>query len=133
MKEKKVPEVSWINIHDDALMVKLGIYKPQAEPRDPQIWTKTKQEKKLLKSLRSKGKMHFGTIYSKPIPVQDKLIIQLKKNKKFPYTTYSMTCSMNQIGDILRFFCDKTGNLVSKYYFNGKTYKPSERPFWGVL
>ena len=128
----------WVDVHNDALMVKLGIHPHSATPRDPNIWTKSKQEKKILKTLRSsnKGKMHFGIAPRKEIPVRAKLIVQLKKNKQFPHTTYSIICGMHQIGDILNFFyqLDRKNqvavNVVAKYTFNGKTYKPNERPFW---
>lgn len=42
----------WVNVHDDELMIKLGIRPPHLVPRDPSVWTKTPYEKKLLKSLR---------------------------------------------------------------------------------
>lgn len=129
---------SWVNVHDDALMIELGIRPPYATPRDPSVWTKSKQEKKILRTLRCahKGKMHFGTSPRKAIPVRAKLIVQLKKNKQFPYTTYSIICGMHQIGDVLNFFhqWDRQNkmmiNVVAKYTFNGKTYAPNERPFW---
>ena len=128
----------WINVHDDTLMIELGIRPRPITPRDPSVWTKSKQEKKILKTLRSshKRKMHFGIHPIKEIPMQAKLIIQLKKNKKFPFTTYSTICGMHQIGDILNFFYQQDRkskvavNVVAKYSFNGKTYKPNERPFW---
>lgn len=128
----------WVDVHNDALMVELGIRPRSATSRDPSIWTKSKQEKKIVKNLRCahKGKMHFGISSCKEIPVQAKLIIQLKKNKRFPHTTYSIICNMHQIGDILSFFyqIDKQNktivNVVDKYTFNGKTYAPNERPFW---
>ena len=128
----------WVDVHDAALMIELGIHPHPATPRDSSVWTKSKQEKKILRTLRCahKGKMYLGTSPRKVIPVQDKLIVQLKKNKRFPYTTYSTICYMHQIGDILNFFYQqdrqtKTAiNVVAKYTYNGKTYKPNERPFW---
>lgn len=127
-------EIEWVDVHDDALMVKLGIFPPINTQKDLSVWTKSKQEKKILKSLRFKSKMHFGCPPRKTIPVKDKLIIQLKKNKQFPYTTYSIICYMHQIDSILDFFCQKNNNakvnVVAKYTFNGKTYLPNERPFW---
>lgn len=137
MKKNKKELDPWIDIHDDELMISLGIRPPHLEERDPEVWTKTTQEKKLLRSLRNKhkGKMSPSVYDIKPIPVEDKLIIQLSKNKKFPNSTYSINCGMHQIGDVLRYFNveDKSGNsinVVAKYTFNGKTYEPSERPFW---
>ena len=129
---------SWVDVHDAALMVELGIHPRPATPRDPSVWTKSEQEKRILRTLRciNKGDMHFNIPPHRSIPVQDKLIIQLRKNKQFPYTTYSIICGMHQIGDILNFFQQQDHqnktviNLVAKYTFNGKTYKPDERPFW---
>lgn len=129
---------NWVDVHDNALMIELGIRPRLATPRDSSVWTKSKQEKKLLKTLRRthKDKMRLSVIPRKAIPVQDKLIIQLKKNKQFPHTTYSTICSMHQIGDILNFFYQQDRqskvmvNVVAKYTFNGKTYLPNERPFW---
>lgn len=128
----------WVDVHNYALMVELGIHPSPVTPRDPSVWSKSKQEKKILRTLRCahKGKMHLGTSPRKVIPVRAKLIVQLKKNKRFPYTTYSTICGMHQIGDVLNFFnqWDRKNRMivsvVAKYTFNGKTYMPNERPFW---
>lgn len=95
--------------------------------RDPDVWTKTPKEKKALKSLRKlyKKKMYFHIAPPKHIPVYGTLIVQLKKNNKFPNTTYSMKCWQHEIGGILEYY-----GTVAKYSYNGKTYKPEERPFW---
>lgn len=147
MKEKNVKspikatqgdEDRWVDVHDDALMIELGIHPRPATPRDPSVWTKSKQDKKILRTLRcnNKGNMHFGITPRRAIPVRAKLIVQLKKNKRFPYTTYSTICGMHQIGDVLNFFrqWDRQNkvmvDIVDKYIFNGKTYRPNERPFW---
>lgn len=138
IKATQGDEDHWVDVHDDALMVELGIHPRPATPRDPSVWTKSKQEKKILRTLRCshKGKMHLGTSPRKVIPVRAKLIVQLKKNKRFPHTTYSTICGMHQIGDVLNFFhqWDRQNkvmvNVVAKYTFNGKTYAPNERPFW---
>lgn len=138
IKVTQSDEDRWVDVHDDALMVELGIHPRPATPRDPSVWSKSKQEKKILRTLRCahKGKMHLGAPSRKVIPVRAKLIVQLKKNKQFPYTTYSTICDMYQIGDILNFFHqwdrqNKTMvSVVAKYTFNGKTYAPNERPFW---
>ena len=40
----KVPqndEDFWVDVHDDAQMVELGIRPPSLAPRDPSVWTKT--------------------------------------------------------------------------------------------
>ena len=128
----------WVDVHNYALMVELGIHPSPVTPRDPSVWSKSKQEKKILRTLRCahKGKMHLSTPPRKVIPIRAKLIVQLKKNKRFPYTTYSTICGMHQIGDVLNFFnqWDRKNRMivsvVAKYTFNGKTYMPNERPFW---
>lgn len=128
----------WVDVHDEALMVSLGIHPKQAEPRDESVWTKTPKEKRLLASMRRKSKKFYGGLTPvKPIPVECKLIIYLKKNKRFPKTTYSVICRQHKIGEHLGRYIimDKNGNinsLVDHYYYNGKTYRPNERPYWGV-
>lgn len=142
MKEentKKAPQIEWINVHDDVLMIELGIRPPHATSRDPSVWgRKLFTDRKQLRTLRCihKGKMQAASINHKTTPVYDKLIVYLKKNNKFPNTTYSIVCGLHQIGDILSYFCQKDKqtntvfNIVSKYVYNGKTYSPNERPFW---
>ena len=147
MKQKNIKSPSkapqseedlWVDVHDRELMIELGIHPPYAVPRDPSVWTKTPYEKKVLRLERCKHKerIHFHSVPRKSIPVRAKLIIYLKKNKKFPHTTYSTECWQHEIGDILfRYYQinKKTGvseSLVSKYIYNGKTYSPNERPFW---
>lgn len=137
-KAPQSEEDLWVNVYDDTLMVNLGIRPPVLTPRDNSVWTKTPNERRLLKTLRRSDnrKIHFHTVPIKHIPVRAKLIIQLKKNNKFPYTTYSTTCWQHEIGNILLNYYQlnkKTGHnecLVSKYVYNGKTYKYNERPFW---
>ena len=131
-------EDRWIDVHDDELMIELGIRPPHAALRDKSVWTKTPYEKRILRSERCKHKerIHFHSVPRKSIPVKAKLIIYLKKNKKFPHTTYSTECMQHEIGDILFNYYSrnrKTGYnecLVTKYVYNGKTYAPNERPFW---
>lgn len=131
---------SWVDVHNDALMVELGIHLPNVTPRDKNVWTKTPNEKRLLKVMRNsvkKEKIHFHSSPVKSIPVLAKLIIYLKKNDKFSNTTYSTKCKMHKIDSILQKYCwynKKTNcfeSLVSKYSYNGRTYAPEERPFWG--
>lgn len=129
---------SWVDVHNDALMVSLGIRPPYLPQKDKSVWTKTSYEKKILKSLRrgNSSRIHFHSIPMKSIPVRAKLIIQLKKNKVFPKSTYSIECWQHEIGNILqRYYYSNKKNgtnecLVLKYKYNGKEYQPSERPFW---
>lgn len=137
-KSNKINNNGWIDVHDDALMVELGIRPKPLSPKDPNVWTKTNQERKLLRNLKRshKEKIHMGSIPEKVIPVKAKLIIQLKRNNKFPNTTYSMICYMHKISNILSSFMqyDKQSktmiNLVAKYKYNDKEYSPNELPFW---
>ena len=139
-KASQHEDIQLVNVHDDEQMIELGIRPPHIIPRDKDVWTKTSYEKKSLKIERNKHKrtIHFHSIPQKSIPVKAKLIIYLKKNKKFPYTVYSTECMQHKIGDVLSNYYSKnqkTGYnecLVSKYSYNGKTYLPSERPFWAV-
>ena len=129
---------SWVDVHDDELMIELGIRPSHATPRDKSVWTKTPYEKRVLRSERGKHKerIHFHSVPRKSIPVKAKLIIYLKKNKKFPYTTYSTECMQHAIENILLNYYSKNRKtgcnecLVTKYVYNGKTYAPNERPFW---
>lgn len=140
MKQERNKSLSngWIDIHDEELMIAFGIHPQMLASKDSSVWTKTEQERKLLKKYRSehKGKMHIGTPPKREIPVKAKMIVQLKKNKKFKHTTYSKVCYMDQIDDVLSSFYELDNrtklpvNVVLKYSFNGKTYKPNERPFW---
>lgn len=131
-------EDRWVDVHDDELMIELGIRPPHVSPRDSNVWTKTPYEKRILKAERCKHreKIHFNISPRKSIPVRAKLIIYLKSNKKFSNTVYSTECWQHEIGDILSNYYAKnrkTGYneyLVSKYTYNGKTYSPEERPFW---
>lgn len=131
-------EDRWVDVHNDALMIELGIRPAMLIPRDKSVWTKTPNERRLLKTLRrgSKGRIHFHSVPEKSIPVRAKLIIYLKKNDRFPKTTYSTECWQHEIRGILLNYYQrnkKTGLnecLVSRYAYNGKTYGPNEKPFW---
>lgn len=129
----------WINVHDDDLMVSLGIRAPHLKPRDPSVWQRTSAEKRLLKKLRRKNiRLSGWAAPSRAIPVQARLIIYLKKNKVFSKSTYSSLCWQHNIPQVLSRYAlhsKKTGaitNLVSKYCYNGKMYNPGEFPFWYV-
>lgn len=137
-KASQGEEDPWVNVHDDALMVKLGLRSPMLEPRDKSVWSKTPNERRLLKTLRRSSKeiIHFHTIPRKSIPVRARLIIQLKKNNKFSKTTYSTECWQHEIDNILLNYYQRNKKngmnecLIDHYKYNGKTYDPNERPFW---
>lgn len=136
---KSVKEDRYIDVHNDEVMNEMGLYRPSLQtPRDKSVWTKTPNERRLLRELRHSMKkdMHLHSIPVRYIPIRGKLVIQLKKNKKFTKSTYSTDCWQHEINDILlKYFWrnSKTKypeSLVLKYSFNGKTYQPNERPFW---
>lgn len=136
-KAPRSDEDLWVDVHDDELMVSLGIRFPLFSHRDESVWSKTPNEKRLLRQVRDNSeKIHFNIYPRKIIPVKSRLIIYLKKNKKFPNTTYSTKCWQHEVGDILLKYhshnknTGKDENLVSKYVYNGKTYCPEQRPFW---
>lgn len=130
-------EDRWIDVHDDAVMNKMGLWRcPNVIPRDKSVWTKTPNERRLLKTFSHlcKGDMHFHSCPVKHIPVRAKLIIKLKKNKEYPKTTYSTECWQHEIPNILSSYRITVKGVdqsaVTKYSFNGKTYAPNEVPFW---
>lgn len=137
-----------VNVYDDVEMVSLGIRKPVLTPRDPSVWTKTLSEKAAVRVHRNK-KYNFVTKWGyrqKSIPVYSKLIVTIKPSARFTMvnkkgervnkTTYSFNCGQSDIPRILSKFVeiDKASKitypLVKSYYWNGKTYKPSQLPFW---
>lgn len=135
MSEKKS---NWIDVHDDDLMVKLGLRYSKAIPRDSSIWTKTAKEKKEIKKARNKQRLSTSIPPMKVIPVYDKIIIYLTKNDKFPNTVYSKKCWQYEIPKVLDMFSivnskGERKSIVSKYFYNGKTYKPREYPYWPYI
>lgn len=127
-------ESSWVDVHNDELMISLGIRPPHLIQRNPSVWKKSEQEKKILKSRRRihKREMHFNSVPQKSIPVIAKLIIYLRKNNQFSRTTYSTKCWQHDVDDILSNYRDSNSgeSLVLKYVYNNITYQPNERPFW---
>lgn len=129
----------WIDVHDDAVMREMGFSRFDRTPRDKSVWTKTPNERRLLKATRHtcKGDMHFHAAPAKRGTVRAKLIVQLKSNKYFSKSTYSYMCLNTVIDDILGKFRvnnPKTGyseSIVAKYSYNGKTYALEERPYCG--
>lgn len=123
-----------INVHDDNAVRAAGIFRPyDVTPRDPSVWTKTKKERKQLKRMKhiKLDDGHFWNTPPKHPVVTAKLIIQLKKNKKFPQTTYSFMCTDTSVKNYLDRFVtvSKNGNpvnWVAKYSYNGIPYGPNE-------
>lgn len=134
-------EENWIDIKNDELMVKEGLRQPKLEPRDESVWTKTPNEKRILRSVRVKSGLRTSTVPTKSIPVRDKLIIYLEKNNIYPKTTISTECWQHEISSIISNYMiiDRKNskkdrivykNIVLKYSWNGKTYKNNELPVW---
>lgn len=134
-------EDRWINVHDDNVMREMGFFRPfNQSPRDESVWTKTPNERRLLRAVKHSCKdedMHFHATPHKFIKVPGKLIIQLRKNNVFPKTTYSTKCWQSDIPEILSRYVINNKRLnisesaVLKYTWNGKTYNYNELPFWG--
>lgn len=128
-----VRDISWVDVHNDSLMVSLGIRLPNVEPRDMSVWTKTAKEKKEVRKMRNKHKNDYitgGIKEPKSIPVVAKLIVQIY-GKIGNKTTFSYTCTQSNIPNILSKFVDDSGKSIIRYYkWNGKTYKPGTLPFW---
>lgn len=147
--QKKEHDSGWVDVHNDAQMVSLGIRCKLAEPRDPSVWTKTKSEKKSAKWARRQLKHAFDHASwpapFRPIEIPGKLIIRIKKTSKFSKvmsngvkfykTTFSHECKQSDIPEILSKYMIRGKNkqditLVQWYKWNGKTYSADELPFW---
>ena len=136
MKKK----TDWVNVHDDALMISLGLRLPKRVPRDPSVWTKTPKEKAVLKKYKDQDTTTFvckGVAKFKPIPVYDKCILQLKKSDKYtvfdntlgrrvPQTVISIQCSQSDIPNLIAKYKD----VLVKYHWNGRDYLPNQIPYW---
>lgn len=132
-------EDRWIDVHNDDVMREMGLWRPYNQsPRDKSVWTKTPNERRILRTVkyRNRGEDgHFHDCPPKRATVRAKLIVQLKKNKQFSKTTYSYECPNTCIRDILsKFIINENGSSVSvvaKYSYNGKTYAPNQLPYCG--
>lgn len=145
--EKQVKDEK-VNVYNDEEMVSLGIRNPKVSPRDPNVWTKTLEEKAKARVARNTIKACFSSNISKNkyVPFYGDLIVYIKPSskyytvdaksgKKFNKTTFSHKCNQSDIPFILSkyFELDPRINLrislVVKYSWNGKTYSPRELPF----
>ena len=129
-ENKNQKDSTWVDIHNDQLMREMGIIRTlPVVPRDPSVWTKTANERRILRAAKNYYRnedSHFHTSPIKSIPVRDRLVIYLKKNKEFPKTTYSIECWQHDIPNILSKY------PVAKYSYGGRTYATSELPFWNL-
>lgn len=151
MKKKieKKEENLRVDVNNDAEMVALGIRPKNLEPRDPSVWTKSRQDKKNAKLVKHHLKHAFEyTKWPAPkrsIPISGKLIVLIKKDKKFSEkqsdrkfiykTTFSHKCNQSDIPELLSKYTTLNKNnenvsLVVKYKWNGKEYQYGELPFW---
>lgn len=135
----KSKEPSRINVRNDQEMIANGLIRClPVEPRDPNVWTKSEHDRRLLYKYKYKLKhdMHFHTMPFKSSTVVDKLIIYLKPNKEYPKSVISIKCSLSSIPEIISKYYvmdKKSGKVVSlihNYKFNGKTYKAGELPYF---
>lgn len=128
----------WIDVHDDEVMREHGLWRPYDQsPRDPNVWSKTPNDRRILKQvMASQGKItgwHCSSCGKKHPIVKAKLIVQLKKNKIFPKTTYSFMCYNTSVDEILGQFMiynpktDTMETIIAKYSYNGRPYKANER------
>ncbi len=127
---KKTTE--WIDVTDDALMVSLGLRYPNAEGRDPSVWTKSEKEKAILKKVRNSfsGTLCKGGGKQKYEPLlKGKLRFTIKKDDRFTTfdsklkrrvhkTTFSVSCYKKDIPFILNRYVNEDGkSLITKYAF----------------
>lgn len=130
MKKSK-EKIKAVDIHDDALLVKLGIRNPNLQPRAVDVWTKTPNEKRLLKEAKNRCTYKFvsgSPIRMKSIPVRAKLIVYT--DGSYGKSTYSFNCLQSDIQLILSKFRNAGKDAVKKYSWNGKSYRSTEVPFW---
>lgn len=122
MQKKKEESV---NVHDQELMIELGIHLPYREIYD---FSKTPKERAELIDCKHREGRGFYTrgVHKKPysIPVYDKLIIYTKEDG-----TKSINCGQSDIPDIL-YRLKKDKITILKYQWNGRTYQSNEIPFW---
>ena len=118
MKKKSKEEInSEVDVHDDKLMISLGIRAPHYIEPD---FTKTKQEKALLKKVRTKNDMKYSGLglYKRPSTCYAKLIVYIEPIDGTNDTTFSCMCYQHQINSIIKTMYP----TFVKYYFNGTTY-----------
>lgn len=119
----------WVNIHDEKLMVSLGIH-----PRDYKIpnFSKTEKEKAMLRRMKRSAMPITTKMVSNneaSFPLYDKIIVYLLRNNSYKKQIYSSKIWMKDIQSYINSFVSKKGkNLVKYYFFNGKKYRANELP-----
>lgn len=130
MAKKK--EEQPVNVYNDDEMRKAGFFRPYNQHHCD--FRKTNKEKKALKNVKYKTPEIDGHLHLPVKPhtgIRVKIIVQLRKNKTFPHTTYSRIGNYNDIDTILnKYVSSKTGKcLVEKYKYNNRWYSVEERPY----
>jgi len=136
----------WVDVHDRELMIYLGIQPPYYEGRDPSVWEKTKKEKELLKTLKSRctNILPRQWPYTEPrSSFFSKLIVRIRPSNKFKfidkrgneqkktYFAHKNVCESDIPNILAKYYVwkDKARQtLVISYEWNGKTYFPNELP-----
>lgn len=126
-KVEKAP----VDVQNNAMMIAEGIRLPDLKPRDPAVWTKTPEEKRLLKIAKRRDNSKFLSQWSahpkNGFSYQAKLIFHIKPNDVFTKTTYSFDCRIHEIQAILKKF---KNCIFGTYSWNGKEYDRTELPVW---
>lgn len=137
-KSIKKQEEKPVNVYNVNEMRSLGLRSDEFV-RDPNVWTKSKKEKKAIRKITATYKnkhsyedWHIPSKYEPYLPYKCKLIVYLNKNKVFTNSVHSIICTPNRIIDYLNKFKDGNESLVKKYSYNGKMYQPNERPSFGI-
>ena len=139
-------EDRWVDVHNHALMVYLGIRQPLYEGRDPKVWTKTKEEKRLLKQLKGRCTTILPSGWPGETPRSrffSKLIVRIRPSNKFKfkdkhgneqkktYFSHKNVCETDIPNILAKYYVwkDKARQtLVISYTWNGKTYSANELP-----
>jgi hypothetical protein len=142
----KLAEEEWIDVHNHALMVYLGMQPPHYKGRDTKVWTKTEKEKELLKQMKAR----CNTILPRQWPYAEprstffsKLIVRIRPSNKFKfkdkhgneqkktYFSHKNVCESDIPAILAKYYVwkDKARqSLVISYEWNGKAYAPNELP-----
>lgn len=139
-------EERWVDVHNHELMVFLGMRQPLYRGRDSRVWTKTKEERKLLEQLKARCTtiLPTGWPYTEPRShFYSDLIVRIRPSNKFKfkdkhgneqkktYFSHKNVClsDIRNILDKYYVWKDKARQtLVISYVWNGKTYAPNELP-----
>lgn len=99
--------------------------------RDPQVWTKTEEEKKLLKIYRKAFKNVFGNWApkKKKRTFPGKLIVQVKG---MPKSTYSHKCNNIDVPEIINDYKNIKNVTIIKCFWNDQEIDPQNIQIWGI-